>query len=63
MKRGEREECKDKIDRILEWAEAHSQFDTEFVERLDDQLDRTGELSVDQIRALDNIIEKWHISI
>lgn len=61
MKRGEREECEVKIERILEWAEENPKFDTEFVERLQDQLDRAGELSVDQIRALDNILERWRI--
>lgn len=53
----------EKIDAILDWAEEHPEFDTDFVESLASQLEDKGELSENQEDALDNIIEKWHIPV
>lgn len=52
----------EKIDMILEWAdEKDRDFDTEFVESLQNHLDAFGYLTKAQEAALDNIIEKWGI--
>lgn len=47
--------------RILEWAEAHPEFDTKFVESCHEQLLRRGSLSPKQMSALSNIAEKFNI--
>lgn len=49
------------IDQILEWAEEHPEFDTDFVTSLQSQLRSRGELSDKQSQALHNIIEKYDI--
>jgi hypothetical protein len=48
------------IETILTWAEDHPNFDTSFVDDLNDQLS-SGDLSDSQVTALENIIEKWRI--
>lgn len=49
------------IDRILAWASRHPQFDSDFVESLDAQLQDRGWLSEKQIEGLKRIINNWHI--
>lgn len=51
----------DKIDIILAFAEEHSNFDTSFIESLQEQFDRKGFLSSSQEMALDNIIDKFRM--
>ncbi len=51
----------DKIERILEWAEAHPSFDTSFVEDLKRQYEENGELTDMQEDAINNILRKFRI--
>lgn len=51
----------EKIDMVLEWAESHSNFDTTFIENINEFLSRVGRLTDSQTDALDNIIERFHI--
>lgn len=46
---------------IMDWASEHPEFDTEFVERLSEQLDKRGYLTEKQSAALENIIERFGI--
>jgi len=52
----------DKIEAILYWAEEHTWFDTEFIESLQEQYERTGSLSIKPEDALDTILEKFKIN-
>lgn len=55
---------KNKIDMILEWAasdDSPEDWDTEFVESLEIQLEEKGFLTEAQEAALDNIIDAWRI--
>lgn len=49
------------IDLVLRWAETEPDFDTSFVDSLDEFIERRGMLTEGQRSALDNIIEKWGI--
>jgi uncharacterized coiled-coil protein SlyX len=51
----------DKIELILEWAQYHPNFDTDYVEDLQQQLAEGQELTERQSEALDNIIERFRI--
>ena len=54
--------AEEKIKMILEWAdEEKPEFDTGFVESLQDQLEKKDFLTDAQEEALDNIIDKWGI--
>lgn len=55
------DEIQEKINQILDWASEHPEFDSEYVERLNETFEARGTLSPRQEEALDNIIEKWHI--
>jgi hypothetical protein len=52
-----------KLDAILEWAEDHEDFDSSFVESLQNQWEKRGFLSTKQIFAIDNIIERFNIEV
>ena len=52
----------EKIDSILLWAEDHSNFDTGFVDSMQDKMNLMGELTENMEDALDNIILRWKIS-
>lgn len=54
-------DAEEAIKAILEWAEDHPNFNTEFVESLSDRLESKGELSSNQEDALKNIIKKFRI--
>ncbi len=49
------------IEQILEWATENDDFDTSFVEDLNDKLERGMTLTDSQITALENIITRWNI--
>ena len=49
----------ERFDSIKEWAECHEEFDMGFVDSLEEQFLERGGLSDKQIKALDNIIDKW----
>lgn len=53
----------DKIEGILSWARDHTDvdFDTSFVEDMDDRLEEYGELTEGQDEALSNIIRSFRI--
>lgn len=51
----------DKLSVITEYATEHPDFDTEFVDSLNNQFERKGDLSDKQILALSNIIDKWEM--
>jgi len=53
----------DRIDGVLDWAEEHPTFDTDFVESLKEQYNEKGELTMNQEQALDNIIERFDIGV
>lgn len=53
----------EKIDAILNWARSKPNFDTEFVESVENQLNERGDLTSAQEEALDNIIEKFRIKV
>lgn len=53
------EAAQELIDRILLWANDVPNFDTTFVEMMQDSLDEYGHLTDAQFVALENIIEKW----
>lgn len=55
----------EKIRAVLEWAstDAPESFDSTFVEKLNDNLENSGRLSVKQMNAVDNIIEQFNIDI
>jgi DNA polymerase III epsilon subunit-like protein len=57
----EMQEVSDLIDRILEWAEDHSWFDTGFVESCQSQLEERGRLTARQIEGLENIARRFNI--
>lgn len=54
-------ETSEKIDLILEWAERHPFFDTDYVESLSRALRDNGDLTQYQEQGLDNILAKFHI--
>lgn len=49
----------ERFDEIKEWAEEHDEFNMDFVDSLEEQFLERGGLSDKQIKALDNILEKW----
>lgn len=49
------------IDDIYDYASDHPNFDTEFVDSLQEQLQRKSYLSVAQMEALENIMERFRI--
>ena len=49
------------IDDILEWAEKHPSFDTDFVDSMQDALHKYGRLTENQEEALKRIARRWHI--
>ena len=51
----------EKIDLILDWAESHPEFDPEFVDTMQNALERFGSLTPAQSDALDNIITRFRI--
>ncbi len=54
--------AEEKIKMILEWADEETpEFDTGFVESLQDQLEKKDFLTDAQEEALGNIIDKWGI--
>lgn len=52
-----------KISGILKWADQQENFSTTFVEKISEVLENRGKLSVKQMNAIDNIIEKFDIDI
>ena len=60
-KTSQSDDTTDKINMILDWAEDHPTFDTEFVENIQSQFEDSGSISDAQDQALDNIIERWKI--
>jgi DNA polymerase III epsilon subunit-like protein len=54
-------EANDLIERIMDWAESNPDFDTDFVEKLADDLETKGRLTQRQIDSLHNIIERWRV--
>lgn len=51
----------EKIEMVLEWAEDHPNFDTTFIESLQEALQQYDELTPAQSRGLDNIIYRFRI--
>jgi hypothetical protein len=45
----------------MDWAESNPHFNTDFVEKLADDLETKGRLTQRQIDSLHNIIEKWRV--
>jgi hypothetical protein len=55
-------DIEEKIEMVLEWADNENpDFDTEFIESLQEQYEEKGWLSEKQEEALDNIINKFRI--
>ncbi len=55
-------DAEEKIEMVLEWAdEKDRDFDTEFVESLQEFFDDNGHLTTAQMKALDNIIDRWGV--
>jgi hypothetical protein len=54
-----------KITAVITWAEteAPANFDSTFVHDLNERLIEFGKLSIRQIEALDNIIDKFEIDV
>ncbi|MFB6305945.1 MAG: hypothetical protein ABEH43_02975, partial [Flavobacteriales bacterium] len=50
-----------KTEAILKWAEGNKNFDTKFVDDMKDKLETKKNLTLNQIRGLDNIIESFGI--
>lgn len=55
------DEAQGLIDRILKWAESHENFDPSFVKSMQTQFEDKGFLTDGQLKALQNIITKWHV--
>lgn len=55
----------EKIEGVLDWAgsDAPDSFDSTFIENLRDHFENHGNLSIGQVEALDNIIEKFGIDL
>ena len=53
----------EKIQAVQDWADTRTDFDCDFVDSLGEQLERQGELSLKQVNALDNIIERFYIEV
>jgi hypothetical protein len=53
------DEIDEKIQEIQEYAADHPDFDTTFIDSLEQQYLERGTLSEKQVEALDNILEKW----
>ncbi len=53
----------DKCEAIMEWAEGHLNFDTDFIEDMIKRMEDERELTEAQEAAIDNIIERWGIEI
>lgn len=51
----------EKIEMVLEWAEDHPNFDTTFIESLQEALQQYDELTPAQSKGLDNIIYRFRI--
>ena len=51
------------VEAVLDWAQDQVDFNTEFLESLQERLENGRELTERQREALDNIIEKWGIKI
>lgn len=51
----------EKIEMVLEWAEDHDSFNTDFIISLQDALGQYSELTSAQQQALDNIIDRFRI--
>lgn len=51
------------LELVREWYSCvrPARFDAQFIDSLEEHLDRTGALSYHQERALENIIESWGI--
>lgn len=56
-------EYRRKISAVLNWAETKESFDTSFVNSLSETVDRYGELTWNQERALDKIIRSFNIDV
>lgn len=54
-------EAMDMIDRIFSYADTNPKFNTEFVESIQEQIDKTDEVTERQFAALERIINKWGI--
>ena len=54
-------EAQELIERILDWATSNPHFNTDFVEKLENDLEARGRLSQKQIEALENIADRWEI--
>ena len=53
--------AQEKIDLIKSWAEEHPDFDTTFVDSIQEKLHKNHYLTPGQFTALDNIIERWRM--
>lgn len=51
------------VDAVLDWATRHPQFDTGFVESLQDQMSLGRTLSARQLASLETIVERWRIPV
>lgn len=52
----------DLVERILDWALDHPQFDTSWVENIRDRLEAGRALTERQMMGLENIVEKWKVA-
>ena len=51
------------VEAVLDWAQDHADFNTEFLESLQERLENGRELTERQREALCNIVEKWDIDV
>ncbi len=52
-----------KIDTILEWALDNPEFETGFIDRINEVFQERGVITPRQEEAIDNILEKWDIEV
>lgn len=62
-KTGTRKILIEKVDAVLEWAEDHPGFDTEFIESLQERLMLGKPLTTNQEAALEKLITRWNIEV
>lgn len=54
-------DVQDMLARVFEYAENHPNFDTEFIESLQERIDGGRELTDGQIAALENIVDRFRL--
>ena len=55
------DEAQNLLDIVYNYAKTHDEFDTDFVDSLQNQFDDRGHLTETQLTALRNIIAKWRM--